>query len=166
MKDDKERNYFSLRILKPLSYAFEKCTTKSELFNSKNYAKKFYTKLQPQMPLHVSTQVCIVTPPCFREKPFYVKLTTFSTAYGTKNQIKPIADPKSTLKINMGSPQTVLQILFMSAVICIQKILHENEIKQYLKNCKYQEFYQDQRELIKLYQLHRIWRRQCGPSFC
>ena len=103
----------------PCSDAFEKCTTKTELFNGKRYTKKLYTKLQPQMPLHVSAQLRIVTPPRFREKPFYVKLTTFSTAQGTKNQIKPIADPKSTLKINMRSRWTVFQILLMSAVICI-----------------------------------------------
>ena len=78
--------------------------------------KKLQTKLQPQMPLHVSAWLRIVTPPRFREKPFYVKLTTFSTA---KNETKLIADLKSTSKINMRSRWTVFQILLMSAVICI-----------------------------------------------
>ena len=72
-----------------------------------------------------------------------MKLTTFSTALGTKNYIKPIADPKSTLKINTRSRGTVLQMLLMSVVICILKILHENEIKQYLKNYKCHKVYQD-----------------------
>ena len=43
MKDDKERNYFSLRIM------FGKC-----LFPMlKCYTKNLYTKLWPQIPLHV-----------------------------------------------------------------------------------------------------------------
>ena len=45
----------------------------------------------------------IVTPPRFRQKPFYVKLTTFSTAQGTKNETKLITDLKSISKINMRS---------------------------------------------------------------
>ena len=48
-----------------------------------------------------------------------MKQTTFSTAYGTKNETKPIAYPKNALELNMRSPWTVLQILLMSAVICI-----------------------------------------------
>ena len=55
------------------------------------------------MPLHVSVWLRIVTPPRFQEKPFYVKLKTFSTAWATKNEIKPITDPKSILKITMRS---------------------------------------------------------------
>ena len=92
-----------------------------------------YTKLQPQMPLHVSTQLRIVTPPRFREKTFYVKLTTFSTAQGTKNQIKPIADPKSTLKINMRLCGTVFQILLMSAVIVFKRFCMETRLSNVLK---------------------------------
>ena len=69
------------------------------------------------MPLHVSAQLCIVTPPRFKEKTLYVKLTTTPTAYETKNEAKPIADPKRTSKINMRSRWTVFQILPMSAVI-------------------------------------------------
>ena len=68
-----------------------------------------------------------------------MKLTTFSTAQETRNETKPIADPKSTSKTNMRSGLTDFQILLMSAVICIYKILHGNEIKQYLKNYKYQK---------------------------
>ena len=43
------------------------------------YTKKLYTKLWPEVPLHVSTYLRIDTLPRFREKPFYLKLT-FSTA--------------------------------------------------------------------------------------
>ena len=61
---------------------------------------------------------------------------TFPHSYGKgrQNQIKQIADLKSTLKTNMRSSWTVFQILLLSAVIFIQKVLHGNEIKQYLKN--------------------------------
>ena len=65
---------------------------------------------------HIVTH-CYVAP--FPEKPFYVKLKTFSTSYRTKNETKLIADSKSTSTINMRSPRTVSQILLMSAVICI-----------------------------------------------
>ena len=50
MKDDKERNYFSLRIMClsasfPYLNALGKCTTKRELINDKKYTKTLYTKL-------------------------------------------------------------------------------------------------------------------------
>ena len=112
MKDNEERNYFSLKTCFenasfPCQNAFEKCTTKTNLSNGKSYTKKLYTKLQPQMPWHVSAYLRIVTPPRFREKRFYVKLTTFSAAQETKNEIKPIADPKSASKINARSRWTL-----------------------------------------------------------
>ena len=86
---------------------------------AKGIQKKLYIKLQPQMPLHLSTYLRIVTPPGFPEKPFLVKLTTFSTHQGIKNETKLLVDLKSTSKINMRSRRTVFQILLMSAVICI-----------------------------------------------
>ena len=111
------------------------CTTKRELFDGKRYTKKLlYTKLQLQMPLHVSTQLRIVTPPCFRENPFYGKLTTFSTAQETKIQIKPVADPKSTLKMNMKSSKTVFRILLMSAIIC--NILKTTKARKFIQTIK------------------------------
>ena len=78
------------------------------------------------MPLHVSAYLRIVTPPRFREKPFYAKLTTFSTAQGTKNETKLIADPKSTSKINVRSRWTVFKILLMPAVktFCMETRLY------------------------------------------
>ena len=50
MEDNKQRNYFSLRTmfwkcLFPCYNAFEKCTTKTDLFNGKIYTKILYTKL-------------------------------------------------------------------------------------------------------------------------
>ena len=67
----------------------------------------------------------------------------FSTAQNTKIETKPIADPKSTWKINIRLPWTVFQILLMSAVICIWKSLLGNEIKQDLKTYKYHNVNQD-----------------------
>ena len=50
MKDYKERNNIILRItfwkcLFPMPNAFEKCTAKTELCNSKSYIKNVYTRL-------------------------------------------------------------------------------------------------------------------------
>ena len=56
------------------------------------------------MSLYVSAKLSIAAPSCFREKPIYVKVTTISTAQGTKNYIKAIVD-LSTFKINMTSRQ-------------------------------------------------------------
>ena len=128
MKVDKERNHFSLRpmfwkCLLPMLNAIEKCSTKTELFNGKRYTKKLYTKLQPQIPLYVYAQLRIVTPPCFREKPLYVKLTTFSAAQETKNETEPIVDPKRTSTINMRSRWTVFclcQQLFAFTKFCME----------------------------------------------
>ena len=39
-------------------------------------------------------------------------------------------------------PWILFEILLMSAVICKQRFLHENEIVQYLQNYKYQEINQ------------------------
>ena len=54
-----------------------------------------------------------------------------------------MTDPKGASKINMRSPWTVLQILLISAVICILKISDGSEIKQYLKNYKSHKVQQD-----------------------
>ena len=47
---------------------------------------------------------------CLRGKPFYVKQATFSTAWRTKNEAKPIADPTSISKVNMRSRRTVAYV--------------------------------------------------------
>ena len=45
VEDYNERNNFILQTAFEMPNAFEKCTTKSELFNGKSYIKKLYTKL-------------------------------------------------------------------------------------------------------------------------
>ena len=40
-------------------------------------------------------------------------------------------------------PWILFEILLTSASICKQMFLHENEIVQYLQNCKYQDVNQD-----------------------
>ena len=55
------------------------------------------------MPFHVSAWLHIVTLPRFREKPFYLKQTTFFAAKETKNDTKPINDSDSSLKMKVGS---------------------------------------------------------------
>ena len=71
------------------------------------------------MPFHVSAWLHIVTLPRFREKPFYLKQTTFVAAKETKNDTKPINDSDSSLKMKVRSHWTVFQILLLSEVICI-----------------------------------------------
>ena len=92
------------------------------------------------MPLHVSAQLRIVTPPRFREKPFYVKLTTFSAAQGSKNQIKPIADPKSTLKVNMRSRQTVFQFCLCHQLFSFKRFCMETRLSNILKTTNATKF--------------------------
>ena len=57
--------------------------------------------------------------PRFREKLFYVKLTTFSTAKETKSETKPVTDSESKSKIKVKSGWTVSLVLLMSAFICV-----------------------------------------------
>ena len=57
--------------------------------------------------------------PRFREKQFYVKLTTFSTAKEAKNETKPVNDSEGESKIKVRSRWTVFLVLLMSAVICV-----------------------------------------------
>ena len=60
-----------------------------------------------------------VKQPRFREKSFYVKLTTFSTAKETKYETKLITDSERSRKINMRLRWTVFKILLTSTVIPI-----------------------------------------------
>ena len=48
------------------SNAFKKSPTKTELCNRKSHIKKLYTRLQLQIPLHITAQLPIVTQPRFR----------------------------------------------------------------------------------------------------
>ena len=66
--------------------------------------------------------------PCFLLKRFFVKLATFAIAYKTEYEIKPSDDSESTSKIKLRSRWKVFQIFITSAVICIKKVLHGNEI--------------------------------------
>ena len=63
--------------------------------------KKLYTRLQPQIPLHVSSKLRIATQPRFRKKSFYVKLTTFFTAQKTQFDTKLMSYSESKCKIKV-----------------------------------------------------------------
>ena len=69
----------------------------------------------------------IVTQPRFRQKSFYVKLTTFSVAKNIEFDTKLMPYSESTSKMNMRSRWTVFEIFITSAVISIQRVSHENE---------------------------------------
>ena len=45
-------------------------------------------------------------------------------------------DSKRTFKIKVRLPWTTFEILFTSAIICIQRVLHGNEVVQYIQNYK------------------------------
>ena len=77
-----------------------------------------------------------------REKPFYVKLT-FSTTKETKNETKPVDNSESKSNIKVRSRWTVFPILLMSAVTCVEKVVHGNETVQYLQNKKCHEVNKD-----------------------
>ena len=49
-------------------------------------------------------------------------------------------DSKRTFKVKVRLRGTVFEILFTSAVICIWRVLHGNEIAQYLQNNKRHKF--------------------------
>ena len=51
-------------------------------------------------------------------------------------------DSERTFKIKERLPWTVSEILLTSAVICIERVLHGNEIVQHLQNYKRHEFEQ------------------------
>ena len=62
-----------------------------------------------------------------------MKQTTFSTAKKPKNETKRMSESERTSKINVRPPWTFFKILPMSAVVCILKVLHGNEVVQYLQ---------------------------------
>ena len=64
---------------------------------------------------------------CSRENTFYVKLKTIFTAKNIKFDTKITTNSESSSKMNMRSRRTVFEILPTSAVICIQRLSHENE---------------------------------------
>ena len=48
-------------------------------------------------------------------------------------------DSERTFKIKVRLRWTAFEILLMSAIICVQRILHRNKIVQYLQNYKRHE---------------------------
>ena len=68
-----------------------------------------------------------------------MKLTTFFISRTKQIYAKTLTISENTFKIKTMSPWALLEILLTSAIICKQRFLHENEIVQYLKNCKYKD---------------------------
>ena len=56
-----------------------------------------------------------------------MKLITFFTAENTEFDTKPIPSSESSSKMKVGSRWTVFEILLISAVICVLRLLHGNE---------------------------------------
>ena len=103
MKNDKERSYFSLRTMfYKCLFSMPKCVWKVHhknwSFQWQKYTKKLYAKYSHKCPRTFPHSYVLLRCLVPLEKPFYVKLTTFSTAYGAKNETKLIADLKSTSK--------------------------------------------------------------------
>ena len=69
-----------------------------------------------------------------------MKIATLFLAKTIESYVKWMLDSEKTFKINERLPWTVLEILLMSAIICIEKVLHGNEIVQHLQNYKCHEF--------------------------
>ena len=68
-----------------------------------------------------------------------MKLTTFLISRTKQIHATTISVFESTFKIKVISVLTLSEILLMSAVICKQRILHENEIVQDLQNYKHED---------------------------
>ena len=68
-----------------------------------------------------------------------MKLTTFLVSRTKQIHAKTISVFESTFKIKVISVLTLSEILLVSAVICKQRILHENEIVQDLQNYNYED---------------------------
>ena len=69
-----------------------------------------------------------------------MKIATLFLAKTIESYVKWMLDSEKTFKIKGRLPWTVLEILLTSAIICIEKVLHGNEIVQHLQNYKYHEF--------------------------
>ena len=65
-----------------------------------------------------------------------MKLTTFFITRTRRILTKLLGVSESPIKIKIRSLGTLFVILLTSAVICKQSLLHENDIMQYLQNCK------------------------------
>ena len=71
-----------------------------------------------------------------------MKLTTFFTSKTKQIYAKILTVPGSTCKIKAVLSWVLFKILFMPAVICKQRFLHENEIVKHFQNYKYQDINQ------------------------
>ena len=78
------KTYFHTPIftLQQEKSAFEKCTTKTELFNDKSYIKKLYTRLQLQMPLLGTSNRKTLKQPVF-----FLKTVVFCTTFDIQDDI-------------------------------------------------------------------------------
>ena len=65
-----------------------------------------------------------------------MKLTTFFITRTRRILTKLFGVSESPIKIKIRSLGTLFVILLTAAVICKQSLLHENDIMQYLQNCK------------------------------
>ena len=61
-----------------------------------------------------------------------MKLATFYISITIQNYTKPLTVLEMKFKVKVMQCQTFFKILLMSAVICKQKLLHENETLQYI----------------------------------
>ena len=74
--------------------------------------------------------------PHFRLEPFYLNTPTFFLVRTIESYTKWMLDSKRTFKIKVRLPWTTFEILLTSAIICIQRVLHGNEVVQYIQNYK------------------------------
>ena len=68
-----------------------------------------------------------------------MKLTTFFISRTKQIYAKTLTVSERAFKIKVMSAWTLFELFLTSAVICKIILLHENEIVQYLQNCKYQD---------------------------
>ena len=89
---------------------------------------------------------------CFisMKKPIFSKVATFLLARTIESYVKWMLDSERAFKIKRRLRWTVFKILLTSAIICIYRAWHGNEIVQYLQNYKCHEF--DQGHSRKLLQ--------------
>ena len=71
-----------------------------------------------------------------------MKLTTFFISKTKQIYAEILTVPESIFQIKAMLPRILFEILITSAVICKERLLHENEIVQYLQNYKYQDINQ------------------------
>ena len=71
-----------------------------------------------------------------------MKLTTFFISKTKQIYAKILTVLESTFKVKAMLPQILFEILLTSAIICKQRLSHENKIVQYLQDYKYQDINQ------------------------